>query len=72
MTSVLVYAIYAMVAALYVHALVDCIRTPAAHVRMLPKIGWLVIMVLLPILGAIAWRNLGKRSAPVEARPSTA
>ncbi|MET9880624.1 hypothetical protein ABZZ36_39370 [Actinacidiphila glaucinigra] len=39
---------------------------------MLPKIGWLVIMVLLPILGAIAWRNLGKRSAPAEGRPSTA
>ncbi|MFI8186883.1 PLD nuclease N-terminal domain-containing protein [Actinacidiphila glaucinigra] len=72
MTSVLVYAIYAIVAALYVYALVDCIRTPAAHIRMLPKIGWLVVMVLLPILGAIAWRNLGKRSAPVEGRPSTA
>ncbi|WP_326580443.1 PLD nuclease N-terminal domain-containing protein [Actinacidiphila glaucinigra] len=72
MTSVLVYAIYAIVAALYVYALVDCIKTPAAHIRMLPKIGWLVVMVLLPILGAIAWRNLGKRSAPVEGRPSTA
>lgn len=31
MTSVLVYAIYVMVAALYVYALVDCIITPAAR-----------------------------------------
>ncbi|MET7308810.1 PLDc N-terminal domain-containing protein [Streptomyces sp. NPDC005571] len=72
MTSALVYAIYVIVAALYVYALVDCIRTPAARIRMLPKVGWLVIMGLFPILGAIGWRNLGKRSAPVEGRPSTA
>ncbi|MFE7795036.1 hypothetical protein [Streptomyces sp. NPDC057460] len=43
MTSVLVYAIYVMVAALYVYALVDCISTPAARIRMLPKVGWLVM-----------------------------
>ncbi|MEU4091269.1 PLD nuclease N-terminal domain-containing protein [Streptomyces sp. NPDC026673] len=72
MTSVPVYAIYVVVAALYVHALVDCVRTPAARVRMLPKAGWLVIMILFPVLGAIAWRSLGKRSAPVEGRPSAA
>ncbi|MBT2229526.1 PLDc N-terminal domain-containing protein [Nonomuraea sp. NEAU-A123] len=70
MTSVLVYAIYLVVAALYVYALVDCIRTPAARIRMLPKVGWLIIMVLFPILGAIGWRNLGKRSAPAEDRVS--
>ncbi|MDX2649689.1 PLD nuclease N-terminal domain-containing protein [Streptomyces sp. PA03-1a] len=72
MTSVPVYAMYVIVAALYVYALVDCIRTPAARIRTLPKVGWLVIMVLFPIVGAIAWRNLGKRPAPVEVRPSTA
>ncbi|MGW9134489.1 hypothetical protein [Streptomyces sp. NPDC055681] len=43
MTSVLVYAIYAMAAALYVYALVDCIRTPAARIRMFPKVGWLAM-----------------------------
>ncbi|MDX2701676.1 PLD nuclease N-terminal domain-containing protein [Streptomyces sp. PA03-6a] len=56
---------------MYIYALIDCIRTPAARIRMLPKAGWLVIMVLTPLLGAIAWRNLGKRSLPVEVRPST-
>ncbi|POX62820.1 hypothetical protein C3492_14100 [Streptomyces sp. Ru62] len=68
MTSALVYAIYLMVAALYVYALVDCIRTPAPRIRILPKVGWLIIMVLFPILGAIAWRNLGRRSAYAEDR----
>lgn len=71
MTAVLEYAIYAIIAVLYIYALVECIRTPEARIRILPKAGWLVIMVLTPLLGAIAWRNLGKRSLPVEGRPST-
>ncbi|MBW8800325.1 MAG: PLDc_N domain-containing protein [Streptomyces sp.] len=66
MTTALVYAIYVLVAVLYVYALVDCVRTPATRIRMLPKAGWLIAMVLFPILGAIAWRNLGKRSASAE------
>lgn len=44
-----------LVAALYVCALVDCIRTPPARIRMLPKVSWLVILVLCPVLGAIGW-----------------
>ncbi|WP_445521224.1 PLD nuclease N-terminal domain-containing protein [Streptomyces sp. NEAU-174] len=68
MTSALVYTIYLIVGALYVYALVDCIRTPAPRIRLLPKAGWLIVMVLLPILGAIAWRNLGKRSTSAEDR----
>ncbi|MFE0629283.1 PLD nuclease N-terminal domain-containing protein [Streptomyces sp. NPDC058864] len=71
MTPVLEYAMYALVAALYVYAVVDCVRTPDARIRMLPKTGWLVLMVLMPILGAIAWRNLGKRSLRAEGQPST-
>ncbi|MFD5569538.1 PLDc N-terminal domain-containing protein [Streptomyces cadmiisoli] len=67
-----VYAIYVIIAALYVYALLDCIRTPAVRIRMLPKVGWLLIVVLVPVLGAIGWQNLGKRSAPAESRSSTA
>ncbi|MEU1418231.1 PLDc N-terminal domain-containing protein [Streptomyces sp. NPDC005731] len=72
MTSLLVYAIYLIVAALYAYALVDCIRTPAARIRMLPKAGWLLILVLFPVVAAIGWRNLGKRSARAEEQPSAA
>jgi hypothetical protein len=57
---------------LYVFALVDCIRTPVSRIRMMPKAGWLIIMVLFPVLGAIAWRNLGKRSAFAEDRMAAA
>ncbi|MEV7325436.1 PLDc N-terminal domain-containing protein [Streptomyces sp. NPDC093970] len=71
MTTLLVGAIYVMVGVLYLYALGDCIRTPSARMRMLPKAGWLIIMILFPILGAIAWRNLGKRAAPAAGRPAT-
>ncbi|WP_353961872.1 PLDc N-terminal domain-containing protein [Streptomyces sp. NBC_01764] len=72
MTSLLVYAIYLIVAALYVYALVDCIRTPPSRIRILPKVSWLVLLVLCPVLGAIGWRNLGKRSARAEQQLSAA
>ncbi|MFJ9761902.1 PLDc N-terminal domain-containing protein [Streptomyces sp. NPDC101149] len=72
MTSLLVYAIYLIVAALYVYALIDCIRTPAARMRILPKAGWLVVLLLFPVVAAIGWRNLGKRSAHAEEQPSAA
>lgn len=68
----LAYAIYATVGALYVYALVDCLRTPAARMRILPKAGWVVVMFLFPIAGAMAWRNLGTRPTPAEGRSSAA
>lgn len=55
-----------MVVVLCLHALVDCARTPDSRVRHLPKPVWLLLMLMAPVLGGIAWRNLGKRPA----RPS--
>ncbi|MFC7219273.1 hypothetical protein ACFQLX_14005 [Streptomyces polyrhachis] len=59
MADMLGYAIYLLVATLYVYALYDCVCTPDTRIRVLPKAGW-----LLPLVGAIAWQNLGKRPAP--------
>lgn len=49
--------------ALTVYALVDCIQTPADEVRNLPKIGWIVLIVLVWIAGPVAWLLAG-RSRP--------
>ena len=46
--------------ALWIWALVDCISADPALVRNLPKIGWLVIIVLLLDIGAILWLLLGR------------
>jgi hypothetical protein len=65
MMTVVAYVLYALILALYIWALVDCVRTPAAQIRGLPKVGWLLLLLAVPILGTVLWRNWGKRSVSV-------
>jgi hypothetical protein len=46
--------------ALWIWALVDCISSDPAMVRNLPKLGWLVIVILLFDIGAVLWLLLGR------------
>ena len=46
--------------ALTVYAVVDCIQTDDAQVRDLPKLLWLLLILLFPIVGAIAWFIAGR------------
>lgn len=57
--------------ALLVFALVDAITTDDSLVRHLPKVGWIILIVLLPLAGSLAWLLAGKeRGAPRPAAPS--
>ena len=49
-----------VVVALDVFAVVDVILTEARRVRALNKIAWVVIIIVLPVIGAILWFWLGK------------
>jgi hypothetical protein len=49
-----------VVFAVWVYALVDVAGTPSATVRHLPKVAWVVIVLLAPLLGSIAWFALGR------------
>lgn len=54
-----------------IYALIDCIQTPDERVRHLPKPLWLVVVVLLPPAGAIAWLLVGRhRELPRQRPPS--
>ncbi|WP_239372988.1 PLD nuclease N-terminal domain-containing protein [Frankia sp. Cj5] len=44
----------------WVYAIVDAAVTPAASVRTLPKLAWIVIIVLFEVVGAVAWFLLGR------------
>jgi Phospholipase_D-nuclease N-terminal len=44
---------------LVVYSLIDCLQTPAEQLRRLGHGGWIMVMVLLPVLGALAWLLLG-------------
>lgn len=46
--------------ALWVYCLVDIITCPDAGIRHLPKMGWIVVVVLIPTVGALLWLFAGR------------
>ncbi|MFJ4097572.1 PLD nuclease N-terminal domain-containing protein [Kitasatospora sp. NPDC089913] len=51
--------------ALWVWAFIDCLTTPEDEVKHLPKVVWVIIVLLFPLVGSIAWLVAGKqRGAP--------
>ncbi len=46
--------------AFWIWALFDCISTDSALCRNLPKGLWLILVLLLPDIGALAWMLLGR------------
>ncbi len=57
MARLLLYAIPVVV---MLYAFIDAIMTPRTQTRSLPKPLWIVLIVLIPLLGAIAWLLLGR------------
>lgn len=57
---------------LTLYALIDCIRTDDSQIKGLPKLVWVLIVVLLWVVGPLAWIFAGRdrswelpeRSAP--------
>ena len=47
-----------------VFSIVDVVLTDRSRVRALPKVLWILVIVLLPVIGVVLWFMLGKaRSA---------
>ena len=46
--------------ALIIFALVDLITTDESRVRHLPKMGWVLVIVFLPLIGSVVWLIVGK------------
>lgn len=46
--------------ALMVFALVDIIRRDDAQVKFMPKLVWLLLVVLLPFIGSVLWFAIGR------------
>lgn len=59
--------------ALIVFALVDAIISRDDQVKHLPKFGWILLIVFLPLIGSLAWLIAGKdRTMPQLSRPAPA
>ena len=57
-------------AVLWIYCIYDVITTDDAIVRHLPKLVWLVIVVLVPDIGSLLWLGLGRPRVWTR-RPST-
>jgi hypothetical protein len=49
---------------LSVYAVIDCLRTPSQLLRGLPKPMWVAVIVLLPLIGPLAWLVAGRQQGP--------
>ena len=52
----------ALVAAISLWALIDCVRTPADRVRFVPKLLWLLFLLNGSFFAALVWVYFGKES----------
>ena len=46
------------------YGLIDCAQREDSEVRSLPRWGWLIIIVLVPTIGAIAYLIAGRPKRP--------
>lgn len=53
-----------MTLALWVYCLVEVVTADERRVRGLPKLGWLVVVILLPLIGSILWLAVGRPTGP--------
>ncbi|WP_051338308.1 PLD nuclease N-terminal domain-containing protein [Streptomyces flavidovirens] len=56
------YLPFLLVLALWIYAFIDCLNTPEEEVRHLPKVVWVIIVLLFGevLIGPIAWLAVGK------------
>jgi hypothetical protein len=49
--------------ALLVYGLIDCVRTPEDESPVMPRAVWFLFIILVPIVGPIAWLVLTRPSS---------
>jgi len=63
------YLPFLLVLALWIYAFVDCLNTPEEDVRGMPKVAWVIVILLFGevLVGPIAWLIAGRvRRAPAD------
>ncbi|MBT2384428.1 PLD nuclease N-terminal domain-containing protein [Streptomyces sp. ISL-11] len=59
------YLPFLLILALWIYAFVDCLNTPEDEVRGLPKLGWVIVILLFGevLIGPVAWLIAGRPRA---------
>jgi len=57
------YLPFLLVLALWIYAFIDCLNTPEEEVKGLPKVVWVIIILLFGevLIGPVAWLFAGKK-----------
>ncbi len=62
-------ALFALELCLVIYCVLNVLTTPEAEIRNLPKVGWLVLVLLFPLVGGIAWLVAGRPQGPSRSLP---
>lgn len=54
------YLPFLLILALTIYAFIDCLNTPESEVKHLPKVVWVIIILLFSIVGPVVWLFAGK------------
>jgi hypothetical protein len=60
MATLIRYLPFLIAAAVLIYTLVDIALIDSSRVKALPKILWVLIVIVLPIIGAVLWFFLGR------------
>jgi hypothetical protein len=66
------FLLYAIPVVVMLYALIDALQTPRGLARLLPKWLWLVVIILVPVVGAVAWLIWGRAPRSAYAAPDDA
>ncbi|MCX4527400.1 MULTISPECIES: PLD nuclease N-terminal domain-containing protein [unclassified Streptomyces] len=55
------YLPFLLIIALTIYAFIDCLNTPEEEVKHLPKVIWVIIILLFSIVGPVVWLAAGKK-----------
>ncbi|MFE3628284.1 PLD nuclease N-terminal domain-containing protein [Streptomyces goshikiensis] len=55
------YLPFLLIIALTIYAFIDCLNTPEEEVKHLPKVVWVIIILLFSIVGPVVWLVAGKK-----------
>ncbi|WP_411101470.1 PLD nuclease N-terminal domain-containing protein [Streptomyces sp. cmx-4-9] len=55
------YLPFLLIIGLTIYAFIDCLNTPEDEVKHLPKVVWVIIILLFSIVGPVVWLFAGKK-----------
>ena len=58
--AILIIGAGALAVGVIIYALIECAQSDKYAVRAIPKWGWLLVILLLPVVGAVLWLFFGR------------